>query len=206
MITGSIPNGFLKRIYTSVTSPVTVDTTVPTGSEDTKSLKVAHPGVNVSNFIYIDDRNIGGTDIVLQADIMATAIGSDSSTGKIGLVARYSNNGMYAAYMRPQTNIIRIVKITGGASETVLQASSAISPTLAANTWYTLKFSVVGTALKAKIWVKGTAEPSSWNIDITDSTYTVGKSVGIFSNQNPDTWNAYVTNFKSIDTISRVSV
>ena len=46
--------------------------------------------------------------------------------------------------------------------------------TLNANTWYYIRFSVIGTSLKAKIWAKGTSEPAGWHIETTDSDVESG--------------------------------
>ena len=49
--------------------------------------------------------------------------------------------------------------------------------TINASTTYGFRFRVVGTSLKARVWT-GT-EPSSWDIDITDSTFTAAGKSGL---------------------------
>lgn len=202
--TDSVPNGFTRGFYPSRSMPWTVSTEIPTNSDDQKSLKIAITPGNGAQFLW-DERNVPGTsDGVFQVDVMTdTVSGGDVNEGKLGIVARASKNGCYAAYMRPNGNILRISKFSNVPTETVVLASAALSPTLAINTWYTIKFSLSGTALKARIWVKGTTEPSTWNIDATDSTYTSGNLVGLFSQSGTIAWNGYFTNLKSVDTVTR---
>ncbi|QPJ64504.1 MAG: hypothetical protein G3M78_03460 [Candidatus Nitrohelix vancouverensis] len=49
--------------------------------------------------------------------------------------------------------------------------------------YYTIKASVEGDALKAKIWLATDPEPASWDLEVTDSTYTEGK-VGLMTTKN----------------------
>lgn len=205
--TGSRPTGFTRGFYPSRTMPWTVSTEIPTNSDDQKSLKIAITSGNGAQFLW-DECNVPGTsDGVFQVDVMTdTVSGGDANEGKLGIIARASKNGCYAAYMRPNGNILRISKFSSVQTETVVLASSSLSPTLAINTWYTIKFSLSGTALKARIWVKGTAEPGTWNIDTTDATYTSGNLVGLFSQAGTIAWNGYLTNFKSTDTVTRTTV
>lgn len=47
--------------------------------------------------------------------------------------------------------------------------------------WYSARFYVVGTAIKGKVWLATDAEPATWGVTATDSTYTTAGYVG-FSN------------------------
>jgi hypothetical protein len=47
--------------------------------------------------------------------------------------------------------------------------------TLTQNTWYKNTFQVAGTSLKGKVWLNGTAEPSSWGVSVTDSGLSSGR-------------------------------
>lgn len=44
--------------------------------------------------------------------------------------------------------------------------------TIADNTWYSIRFQVIGTNQKAKIWATAGSEPGSWNISASDSAIT----------------------------------
>ncbi|MGW6243869.1 hypothetical protein [Streptomyces roseolus] len=70
-----------------------------------------------------------------------------------------------------------------GAADTEL-ASYATGLTLTAGTWYTLRFSVQGSALNAKVWPRNGSEPTAWQATATDASLTdlgvfgVGTSLG----------------------------
>jgi hypothetical protein len=75
----------------------------------------------------------------------------------------------------------RIRKQVNGPISTIGTASF----TWHANTWYWVRFRVVGNRLRAKVWADGTSEPSSWMINVTDNDLTQGwVGVGTFTAQN----------------------
>jgi hypothetical protein len=47
------------------------------------------------------------------------------------------------------------------------------------NTNYWMRFRARGTTLQARIWAEGLTEPTTWNIETTDSSHTTGR-VGMF--------------------------
>jgi hypothetical protein len=49
---------------------------------------------------------------------------------------------------------------------------TTINFTYVPDTWYRWRIRIVGTSLKARLWVEGTAEPSAWDIDFTDSLFS----------------------------------
>lgn len=48
------------------------------------------------------------------------------------------------------------------------------------NTWYWVRMRVIGNLIQAKRWVRGTPEPSGWELSATDSAYTSGY-VGVYT-------------------------
>ena len=54
------------------------------------------------------------------------------------------------------------------------------------NTWYTIKFqsqtTAAGALLRGKVWQRGEAEPSAWQIEATDATPNLRGSPGLFGN------------------------
>ena len=56
---------------------------------------------------------------------------------------------------------------------------TTITASLSANTFYWLRYRVVGTALKFKFWIDGAAEPGTWNSEITDSDIAAAGWVGL---------------------------
>jgi len=65
-------------------------------------------------------------------------------------------------------------------SGTSTQLGSTLStPAFTAGTWYWVRLRVNGTAIKAKVWLDGTAEPASWSSEVTDSAVAAAGWVGV---------------------------
>lgn len=62
---------------------------------------------------------------------------------------------------------------------------TATPMTWVTNSWYWVRIHVVGTHIQARVWLDGTTEGSTWDIDTTNSVYASG-SVG-FSVENGTT-------------------
>lgn len=72
------------------------------------------------------------------------------------------------------------------ASDTTVATSAALGFTINANTIYRVRFQVVGTTLKARIWQDGTTEPTTWQVTGTSSYATSGKLwIGSYQTTSP---------------------
>ena len=49
---------------------------------------------------------------------------------------------------------------------------------MTADTWYSLRVQAVGSQVRARIWQTGTAEPSTWLIQYTDTTFQTQTNIG----------------------------
>ncbi|QRV28821.1 hypothetical protein I6J39_17010 [Streptomyces californicus] len=67
-------------------------------------------------------------------------------------------------------------KRVGG--ETQLGSAYATGLTYAPGAWYTVRLSIIGSTLAMKMWLRGTAEPTGWQLSVTDSDLTAPGSVG----------------------------
>ena len=87
----------------------------------------------------------------------------------LGAVLRWTNgNNWYKAYI-DGTNLVIQKKVNGSTTilnKTAFAAQAGIS--------YTLRFSVVGSTLSAKVWQTGSPEPGNWMVTATDSTFQSG--------------------------------
>ena len=61
------------------------------------------------------------------------------------------------------------------------------------NEYYTLKVSVVGDDLSAKIWQTSEAEPENWDITVVDTSYTQGK-IGVTTTTNTTSFDNVAVN------------
>ena len=110
---------------------------------------------------------LGPTATNAQA-LYSGSISSFNNTN-IGAVLRWTNgNNWYKAYI-DGANLIIQKKVNGSTTilnEVAFAAQAGIS--------YTLRFSVVGSTLFAKVWKMGSHEPGSWMVTATDSTFHSG--------------------------------
>lgn len=81
------------------------------------------------------------------------------------------NNG-YIFYCDILANTVHLQKETAGSGTDI--GGTGVSFTFVGGTAYQLKLQAIGTAIKAKIWDASGAEPGTWTITATDSTYTTG--------------------------------
>jgi hypothetical protein len=94
---------------------------------------------------------------------------SSYSNVNLGAVLRWTDtNNWYKAYVDGTTLVVQ--KKVSGATTILGTASFAAT----AGTSYTLRFRMVGTTLYARVWQTGTTEPSSWQITVTDTTFSSG--------------------------------
>lgn len=60
----------------------------------------------------------------------------------------------------------------------------------AAATWYSARLRVVGSTIQCRVWVTANAEPATWAVSVTDTTWTGAGTIGIQAlNQNGATSN-----------------
>lgn len=83
------------------------------------------------------------------------------------------NNGYFLS-IEPSYNNVRFYKRVGG-TQTALGTNTAV--TLNASTTYNWKVEWTGTTLRCKVWTG--AEPGTWLVSITDSSFTAAGHSGI---------------------------
>ncbi len=103
------------------------------------------------------------------AQILFSGSMSSFNNTNMGAVLRWTDgNNWYKAYI-DGANLVIQKKVNGSTTilnETAFVAQAGIS--------YTLRFSVVGSTLSAKVWQTGSSEPGNWMATATDSTFQSG--------------------------------
>jgi len=103
------------------------------------------------------------------AQVLFSGSISNFNNVNLGAVLRWNDgNNWYKAYI-DGSNLVIQKKING--STTVL---GQVSFTATAGTSYTMRFSVSGTTLSARVWQTGTTEPTNWMVNVTDSSLQSG--------------------------------
>lgn len=126
-----------------------------------------------------------GTD--LRVKVSADKVG-DGGGMFLGAIGRKVGADEYRAKLRVFANgttSLYLTRLAGGA-ETTLQSLSIAGLTVAANDQIQLRLQVTGTnptALRAKVWRDGTAEPAAWQVTASDATASlqVAGSTGLMS-------------------------
>ncbi len=103
------------------------------------------------------------------AEVLFSGSMSNYTNGNLGAVLRWTDtNNWYKAYITGTTLVVQ--KKVNGATTII----GSVPFTATAGTSYTLRFRVVGTTLFARVWQTGTTEPTTWQITVTDTTFSSG--------------------------------
>ncbi len=118
-----------------------------------------------ANGIY--DAVLGPT--AANAEVLVSGSMNKFSSSNIGAVLRWvDTNDWYKAYIDGGHLVVqKKVKGTYTTLKTITFAATAGKS-------YTIRFSVVGTTLSAKVWLTGTTEPTNWMITVNDTSLTTG--------------------------------
>ncbi|MEV6174874.1 hypothetical protein AB0L99_42550 [Streptomyces sp. NPDC051954] len=146
-----------------------------TGSAGTHSLT----SVNVNRHSVIPAPS---ADVDLTVDI-ATSVLAAGGSQYVGLLARHAdvNNHYYARATFQTSNAIQLVlqrKVAGSQTD---MATVTVPDTHVAGTFYRLRFQVIGSALRAKLWDAAGPEPVAWQATATNTALTAAGSVGVRS-------------------------
>jgi hypothetical protein len=103
------------------------------------------------------------------AQVLFSGSISNFNNVNLGSVLRWSDgNNWYKAYIDGSDLVIQ-KKVNGNTS--ILGQVSFSAKT---GTSYTLRFSVSGTTLSAKVWQTNQTEPANWMVSATDSSFQSG--------------------------------
>lgn len=90
---------------------------------------------------------------------------------------------------------IGIIKTVAGTSTNLITAS--FTPTL--NSFYWMRFKIVGSDLYGKIWADGSTEPTAWTVQTTDTSITGAGGIGIVNNTSNSADTAKYDHFYVVD-------
>ncbi len=85
-------------------------------------------------------------------------------------ILRYVSQGNYYYAGQDLGNLLAIKARINDVGTTLVN----ISNTLTANQKYWIRFNVTGSTLSLRFWQDGNAEPSTWNLQTTDTTFAAG--------------------------------
>ncbi|MFH8336972.1 hypothetical protein [Streptomyces sp. AM6-12] len=117
--------------------------------------------------------------VSVTADQLATG---DALNG--GLVARAADlNNLYHALVKfTSANTVQLLLVKRlNSAETTLGSYTMPGVAFVANTFYRLRFNLVDSLLRAKVWLATDTEPSQWQISVTDTDLSLPQSFGVRS-------------------------
>lgn len=91
-----------------------------------------------------------------------------SASDAAGILLRFQSTTKY--YLFRYSNGMQILKRNGGSTTTL--KSATFTPTVGTKYW--IHGQVIGTTLNMRWWTDGSAEPSTWNLTITDTAFANG--------------------------------
>ncbi|MEU1194917.1 hypothetical protein ABZ446_01680 [Streptomyces sp. NPDC005813] len=135
--------------------------------------------VNTSRYTVLP---LPSPDVSLRADV-ATSVLATGGPHYPHLVARWLDaNNLYSARLGFQTSqALQLViqkRVAGTQTDLV---TVTVPGTHVAGTFYTLRFRLDGTLLRAKAWRRGDPEPYDWQATVTDTSLTAAGSAGVRS-------------------------
>lgn len=111
-------------------------------------------------------------------DYLAKIRGTASPiTNWIGLAFRIQDPANFLTfYQSRDVNQFKLARIIGDNHQIYY-----LSPgyTMSADVWHWLRLQAVGSTVRARIWADGSAEPSTWTIDTTETTFQSSTNIGL---------------------------
>lgn len=106
---------------------------------------------------------------ITDAEVEFSGSISQFAQSNIGAVLRWADtNDWYKSYI-DGSNLVVLKRVAGMATRL-----GAFPFTAKAGELYTMRFRIKGTALSAKVWQQGSAEPPNWMITAMDDTFQSG--------------------------------
>lgn len=186
------PLGWTKR-WAAAASPLTYTRSVENASPAFKRRQVrlvqGGSAIGAITFDVVDaDADRADVEAVTLVKLAATPDSDHVIFARASGASAAVANGYYAS-ITPAVSEVRIGKVVSGAFTNIAVSSFASS----AGNSYLMRFRVNGTSLKLRVWLAGTAEPTTWNVDTTDSALSAAGWVGFsgFTNARISEWNFF---------------
>lgn len=117
--------------------------------------------------------SLSDVDVLVKASEPVTPTGNYIRLETV--VRRVDANNYYAfrAHVQTANNIdVQLIRVLAGVESTLTSAASGVTRVPGSALW--LRTEMLGTTLRARIWVDGTTEPAAWQVTTTDASHTAG--------------------------------
>lgn len=138
------------------------------------------PTANGTNIFGIDAGGSFADGDVLM-DVMVDSLPTGTEAFNTGIGIRTQASSPEQNYYRARlllaagvgTPTVELATVVANAA-TVIGSANAGAGTYTAGTWWRIRFRAVGSHLQVRAWPAASAEPSTWDVDVTDSTWASG--------------------------------
>jgi hypothetical protein len=118
-------------------------------------------------------------DIYCDITTSALATGTDGLYGAVTARMVDASNMYMARLAFTQTNtVVLSLRRVVADVQTQLGSSISLPITHVAGQWVRVRFQLSGSTLRAKAWLSGSAEPTAWHLEVTDTSFTAAAQIG----------------------------
>lgn len=152
--------------------------------------RIAVGSVNVSRWTTIPWAS-ADLDIVASMGTDKLATGGSHFLALVGRFADVNNCYLARLDLSTTQTLTLTLRKRVASTETLLATAADTSLfTHAANRLFRLRFQIIGSTLRAKVWMHGNPEPVAWSVTVTDTSLTAAGAIGtrsILSSANTNT-------------------
>jgi hypothetical protein len=174
--TGAFPSDWTQEYASVSTKSVIVD---PSNAAN-KVLKIASDSGSFDRDVITWDKIVAGTETE-DYELLARYYIDQLFGSRLWLAGAVSGSDgsetVYVGVDRPNDYRVEVVKYVAGAFTSVAENTASYVDYTGQYAWLRVRKS--GTSLKLRRWPDTDSEPSSWDIETTDSSITAGGKVGI---------------------------
>lgn len=136
---------------------------------------------NVTDTLYITTVPWNRADVTLRTDFSISALPLGSGGNDTHFLARYHDlNNFYTCRVYTALGgglMISLRKMIGGVEAQLAALTTGL--TYVADALYSVRFSVQGSTLRARVWPAASPEPAGWQVTTTDTDITAAGAVGM---------------------------
>lgn len=150
---------------------------------------VSQGSINVSRYTLL---TAPAADVDLTATVATDvlAVGGSHFVALVGRYADTSNSYLARVEFTTAQAVALTIRRRLTGTETSLAGGTVAGLTHAAGTRFAVRFQITGSTLKARVWLASAPEPTTWNVETTDSNLTAAGQIGtrsILSTANSNT-------------------
>ena len=126
------------------------------------------------------------TDFEIVFRARRSGSGGNQAPGVAGRIA--AGGTFYSAAGLSDNDLLLDVYLAGARSNLSIGYNQPVNHLT--YTWY--RFRISGSSLKFRLWADGSAEPTTWNAEVTNTQITAAGFVGLYNRTFDDVWYAFV--------------